>query len=95
MNRFFRLWTSKHQKEETFFVSDDNAIKSVLRLAVEVQKKGSLKPIQTYFEPHTWSVVKELLDNYHDRSDRIYLSETWGPDYEAGLIGQLEDKLFS
>ncbi|MEO8327335.1 MAG: hypothetical protein ABI618_15900, partial [Nitrospirota bacterium] len=93
-NSFFRLWTNKHEKEETFFVSDDNALRSLLRLAVEVQTQW-LKPIQPYLETRTWSVVRDLLENYQGRTDRAYKSEAWGPEYRADLIEKLERKLFA
>ena len=94
MNRFLRLWENKHEKEESFFVSDDYVLRSLLRLAVEVKTQG-LKPIQPYLNVYTWSVIKELLDNYQNRTDRAYKSETWGPEYRADLIKKLETKLFS
>jgi len=94
MNHFFRLWQKKKDKEETFFVSDDKAVGSLMNLMVLVQTKEWLEPIRPYLNTKALDTIKDLLANCKDRTDRIYQSESWGQTYRADLIATLQNKLF-
>jgi hypothetical protein len=95
MTRFFKYWTDKDASCETLFVSDDNALRAVLRLSIDVQKAGKLDPIGQYLEPQVFKSVCDLLENHQSHKDRIYGTEQWVPEHRAALISELERKLFS
>jgi hypothetical protein len=95
MTRFFAFWTNKTETEEYIFVSDDNALRSVLRLAISVQQQGGLEPLQSYLNPRVWGAVRALLDGRQNRTDRIYGTGEWNPDHRKKLIDQFECSIFS
>lgn len=95
MTRFFKYWTDKDASCETIFVSDDNALRAVLRMSIDVQKAGKLDSIGRHLEPQIFKSVCDLLENHKSRKDRIYGTDQWGVEHRAALISELERKLFS
>lgn len=95
MSRFFKYWTEKDASKETFFVSDDRALKSVLRLAVDVQMAHDLEPIAPYLSRQVFTTVRDLVQNRESRVDRIYGTDQWSPKHRSTLINELEHRIFS
>ena len=95
MNAFFRKWTSKEDKKETLFVSNDLALKEILRSAVAAQTSGTMESLGENLEMSVWEPAREMLTTYAGRTDRVYGSESWSPEYRAGLIQHFEERLLA
>jgi len=94
MSRFFKYWTDKDSKSETIFISNDNALRAVLKLSIDVQGSGRLDPITQYLEPDVFQIVQNLLESRGARSDRIYGTDKWNSSHRANLIAKLERSIF-
>lgn len=95
MNMFFRKWTSKEFGAEIFLVSDDRALKEVLRLAINVQNAGTTDAFRKSVGEHAWPAVRELLSTYRSRTDRVYGGNEWSADHRAELIQRLSRRLLT
>ncbi len=94
MNQFFRKWTENNKKQEFLFASDDNAFCELLRLAIDVQKHENFTPLNSYLTESGYIEAKKFLDTDVNNVERVYWSETWGPEYRKNLISKYEKKLF-
>ncbi len=95
MNQFFRKWTENNNKQEFLFASDDNAFCELLRLAIDVQKHENFTPLNSYLTDSGYIEAKKFLETDVNDIERMYWSETWGPEYRKNLISKYEKKLLS
>ena len=94
MNQFFRKWTGKTEKDEYIFASADNAFCQLLRSSIDVQKQESFDPLISNLTESEYKIAQRFLETDMNNVERVYLSESWKPEYRDSLIAQYENKLF-
>lgn len=90
----FQGLTNPAKNWETLFFTDDRALKSMLRLAIEMQYSNDLGPTLRHLNRQQAATVRSLIDTRNERADRVYGTDEWSPDYRARRIEAMEGILF-
>jgi len=94
VDHFFKTWSNPEKVWEEIFFTDDRMLRSVLRLAISVQYNKDLSPALHYLDDKQAATCSALIDSRNERSDRVYGTEEWSPEYRARQIELLERELF-
>ena len=95
IDHFFKTWVKGEKRCQTIFFTNDRVFQSVLRLAIAVQYQGGLNPVEEYIEKESVTKLRTLIDNQHERADRVYGTDTWSMTYRKCQIEKFEKQLFS
>lgn len=93
MNRFLRLWQNKGTNEEIIFASNDNVIKKILPLVIEINKCGSFEPVKKYINDKDYKELNEAADILKFAANRVYDTDKWTIEYRKSMIEKLEETL--
>ena len=94
VDHFFKIWTSPKEKSEAIFFTHDRVLKSVMRLAIAVQRAGNLDPALQYLNQRQAAALRSLIDTRSERTDRVYGTDAWSPEHRARRIEAIEAALF-
>jgi len=95
MNRYFRIWLNKPEKEDFIFASDDNIVKEIIRAAILIQKNKSLNILKEYLHPNEEKYLNGIETLITLEDNRVYGSNMWTPEYRDKLIKEKEKFLLT
>lgn len=90
MNSFFRNWTTKKDKLEFVYATDDKVLRKLLRLAIDIQITRSFEPLKKVISQSDYEYVAEIWNMEAVVTERVYGSKEWTPEYRAKLIKEFE-----
>ncbi len=93
MNRFLRLWQRKISGEEIIFASNDNVIRNILSLAIEVNQNASWEPLKNYISEKDYMVMENAFKSIDTIKNRVYGTSRWTTKHRQNLIEELENEL--
>lgn len=93
MNRFLRLWQRKISDEEIIFASNDNVIRNILLLAIEVNQSASWEPLKNYISEKDYMVMENAFKSIDTIKNRVYGTSKWTKKHRQKLIEELENEL--
>lgn len=93
MQQYFQRWVDRSPGTETMFLTNDGAFGQILGLSIEVQKKGSLDPLERYINKFDQQMFAYMVDPDTYPHERAYKSDAWGVEYRGKVISELEGKL--
>lgn len=92
---YFKAWVGDKTNYQTILFTGDNGLRSVLRLAIATQQQEELSPTKEFIGKERVAILQTLIDSRHERTDRVYGTEAWNPEYRKCQIERFEKKLFS
>ncbi|MGB6329934.1 MAG: hypothetical protein WBF48_13515 [Halarcobacter sp.] len=95
MNSFFRNWSDSKKESEFVYASDDKALRSLLRVAIDVQINGSFEPLEKIVPKSDYNNVMKIWNIKVTEVERVYGSKKWTREYMTKLIESFERELFS
>lgn len=95
MNRFFRIWQNKTEKEDFIFASSDSIVKEIIPAAIQVQKGDSLNILKKYLHPNEEKYIDDIERLITSTDKRVYGSNLWTPEYREKLIEEKEKILLN
>ncbi len=94
IDHYFKNWINPEKEWEELFFTQDRMLRSLFRLAIEVQYAGEMTPLLTYLSSPKATMCQTLIEGYSDRNDRVYGTSRWSPEHRKNLIRNLETELF-
>lgn len=94
IDHYFKNWVNPEKEWEELFFTQDRMLRSLFRLAIEVQYAGDISPLLRYLSSSQASKCRTLLYDGNNRNDRIYGTSMWSPEHRESLIRNLEYELF-
>lgn len=97
VRNFFIMWTEKRDNQEFIFASNDNALKTVLRLSIQVYQNNSFEPCRSFVRELEFKELQKLFDIKNHGTNRAYKNPDRTPEnwciHRKKLILELENKL--
>lgn len=90
LNRYFREWTERDNKNESMFASGDKAFNEILRNSITVQQTGNLSCFEQFLPSGIINYLNQITSQPDMHFERAYMSDIWSPDYREQLIKKYE-----
>lgn len=90
IDHYFKNWTNPDTPWEEVFFTQDNMLRSLLRLAIRIQCEEDVGPLLKHLGPQAGAKCRELIEERESRIDRVYGTDVWSPQHRADLISRLE-----
>lgn len=93
MNSFFRNWVANKEQSEFVYATDDKALRTLLRVAIDVQIYGNFEPLSKVVPESDYNNIMEIWNIEVPETKRVYGSKEWTREYRAKLIREFESEL--